>query len=163
MASVSQSSSTLIDPRSHRFAAACSVLILATAYVADAPVLVLLVTFAAFAGAALGSRYALLARPWPLVQRVFRLRSARELEPEFGPRFAQALAGAMLAFADVMFYFGAVPLAWLVVASLAGLQVFLVATGTCVGCRLYGLRWFLPSLFDRLVGKQTPSYGETFR
>ena len=26
--------------------------------------------------------------------------------------------------------------------------------GSCLGCRLYGLHWFLPELFDRVVLRQ---------
>jgi hypothetical protein len=32
----------------------------------------------------------------------------------------------------------------------AALQALLAATGICVGCRLYVLRWWVPSLFARL-------------
>jgi hypothetical protein len=32
-----------------------------------------------------------------------------------------------------------------------GLQLVLAATGYCLGCRLYGLRWYAPRLFDRCV------------
>jgi hypothetical protein len=28
----------------------------------------------------------------------------------------------------------------------------LAATGYCLGCRLYVLRWYAPRLFDRIVG-----------
>ena len=31
--------------------------------------------------------------------------------------------------------------------------VKLAATGICVGCRLYFLRWWVPSLFARLFGR----------
>ena len=49
------------------------------------------------------------------------------------------------------------------VAALVGLQALLAVTGYCLGCQLYGLRWFVPGVFDRLVGKPRPSYGDTFR
>ena len=39
---------------------------------------------------------------------------------------------------------------WLLVGAVAGLQTLLAATGICVGCRLYFLRWFVPSLFARI-------------
>ena len=33
---------------------------------------------------------------------------------------------------------------------MAALQILLAATGICVGCRMYFLRWWVPSLFARL-------------
>jgi hypothetical protein len=27
-------------------------------------------------------------------------------------------------------------------------------TGYCLGCKLYGLTWYVPSLFDRVLGVQ---------
>ena len=39
---------------------------------------------------------------------------------------------------------------WLFVGAVAALQTLLAVTGICVGCRLYFLRWFVPSLFARL-------------
>ena len=41
----------------------------------------------------------------------------------------------------------------LLVGAVAALQVLLAATGVCVGCRLYVLRWWVPSLFARLIGR----------
>ena len=52
--------------------------------------------------------------------------------------------------AGLAFIAGLAPLAWLLVGAVAGLQVLLAATGICVGCRLYVLRWWVPSLFARL-------------
>ena len=36
-------------------------------------------------------------------------------------------------------------------AAVAGLQITLAATGYCLGCRLYFLRWYVPGLFTRLA------------
>lgn len=37
-------------------------------------------------------------------------------------------------------------------AAVAGLQTLLAVTGYCLGCRLYFLRWLVPSVFARLFG-----------
>jgi hypothetical protein len=163
MASSTVSNVRLIDPRGHRFGAALSVVLLAIAFVLNAPILVLAVTLMLGASAAFGTQYSLLGRPWPAARRALRLGPPRELESEYPPRFAQALGFVFLALADVLFIAGAVPLAWLPVAAVAGLQTLLAVTGYCVGCKLYVLRWYVPSLFDRIVGKPRPTFGETFR
>ncbi|MEI7744886.1 MAG: DUF4395 family protein, partial [Chloroflexota bacterium] len=45
------------------------------------------------------------------------------------------------------------PFGWLLTAAVTALQVLLAATGICVGCRLYFLRWWVPSLFARALGR----------
>jgi len=160
---VSVSPIRVIDLRGHRFGAAVSVAILAVAFVANAPLLVLAVTLMLGASAAFGTQYWLLGRPWPYVRRALRLGPSHELESEYPPRFAQALGFVCLALADVLLLAGAVPMAWLPVAAVVGLQTLLAVTGYCVGCKLYVLRWYVPSVFDRIVGKPQPSFGDTFR
>ena len=41
----------------------------------------------------------------------------------------------------------------LLVAAVAALQALLALTGICVGCRMYFLRWMVPDLFARLLGR----------
>ena len=146
-----------IDPRGHRFGAALSAVVLVVAVVLQASILVLLIALALGVSAAFGSRYSALGRPWPLVRRTLGLGPPAELESEYPPRFAQALGAVGLAVALILFVLGAQPWAWLPVAGVAALQTVLAATGYCLGCRLYFLRWYVPSLFDRLVGRSTPS------
>ncbi|HYN70670.1 MAG TPA: DUF4395 domain-containing protein [Candidatus Eisenbacteria bacterium] len=141
----------LIDPRGQRFGAAFSAVILAAAFAIQAPLLVAVIGVALGVSALLGTQYFILGRPWPLVRRVLRLGPPAEPEAEFPPRFAQALGSVGLLFAAVLFAVGAGGLAWLPVVAVAGLQTVLAATGYCLGCRLYFLRWYVPSLFDRLV------------
>ncbi len=81
------------------------------------------------------------------------------LEHEYPPRFAQALGATVIGLSALAFAIGAYPLGWLLTGAVATLQVLLATTGICVGCRLYVLRWWVPSLFarmfrraDRLVG-----------
>jgi hypothetical protein len=37
--------------------------------------------------------------------------------------------------------------------AVVGLQALLAATGFCLGCRLFFLRWSVPDLFARLVAR----------
>lgn len=69
------------------------------------------------------------------------------------PRFAQALGATGLLVGVLLFALGVQPWAWLPVAAVVGLQAVLAASGFCLGCRLYFLRWWLPTFFDRLVGR----------
>ncbi len=163
MASSPDPSGRMIDPRGHRFGAALSVVILAIAFIANVPLLVLAVTLMLGASAAFGTQYSLLGKPWPYVRRTLRLGPPAELESEYPPRFAQALGFIVLTVADVLFLAGAVPAAWLPVAAVVGLQTLLAATGYCLGCKLYVLRWYVPSVFDRIVGKPQPSFGGKFQ
>lgn len=141
----------LIDPRGQRFGAASSAVILAIAFAIQAPLLVVAIGLALGVSALFGVQFFILGRPWPLVRRVLRLGPPAEPEAEFPPRFAQALGSAGLLFAGLLSAIGAGGLAWLPVGAVAGLQAVLAATGYCLGCRLYFLRWYVPSLFDRLV------------
>lgn len=146
----------LIDPRGHRFGAAVSVVILLASFALGAPLLVAAVALALGVSAALGTRYSVLGRPWPLVRRALGIGPAEEIESEYPPRFAQALGAIGLAIAGLLFAIGATPWAWLPVAGVGTLQTLLAVTGYCVGCRLYFLRWWIPALFDRLVGRPGP-------
>jgi Domain of unknown function (DUF4395) len=141
----------LIDPRGHRFGAGLSVVILVAAYLLALPVLVALVGLALFVSAWFGTRYSALGRPWPYVRRALRIGPPHELESEFPPRFAQAIGATVLAVAVVTFLVGVPVIGWLLTAAVAGLQLVLAATGYCLGCRLYFLRWRVPGLFERLA------------
>jgi hypothetical protein len=140
-----------IDPRGHRFGAALSVLILVGAFIAQAPLLVPGVGLALGISAVYGTRWSVLGRPWPLVRRLFRIGPPAELESEFPPRFAQLLGTLGLALATILLAAGLAGAGWLVTGAVASLQVVLAATGYCLGCRLYGLRWYAPRLFARLI------------
>jgi hypothetical protein len=141
----------LIDPRGHRFGAALSVVILAVAFLIDQPLLVAFVFAALAISAWFGTRYSILGRPWPVIRKVFKLGPPHELESEFPPRFAQFLGAIALGLAVIAFVLSLSTLGWILVAGVAGLQLTLAATGYCLGCRLYFLRWYAPSLFARLA------------
>lgn len=141
-----------IDPRGQRFGAAVSVALLLLAFAARSPLLVAAVGVALAVSAALGTRYFLLSRPWPLLRQALRLGPPAEPEPELGPRFAQAMGATGLLLGALLLAVGADPLGWLPIGVVAALQLLLASTGFCLGCRLYGLNWWLPSQFDRLLG-----------
>ena len=141
----------LVDPRGQRFGAASSAIVLVAAVVLDLPIVVGLVAVALGVGAAIGTRYFVFGRPWPTVRRVLRLGPPASQEPEVGPRFAQALGAIVLAVGFVLLVAGLRPWGWLPVAIVVGLQGTLAVTWFCLGCRLYGLHWWLPDQFDRFV------------
>lgn len=139
-------SGTWIDPRGHRFGAGVSALVLLTAWLTDSRWLVGLVFLSLASSAVFGLRYSVYGRVWRGLARLLRLRQA-EPEHEYGPRFAQSLGSLGLALALVGFVIGVTPIGWGLTLAVVALQVLLAATGYCVGCRLYGLQWYLPALF----------------
>ncbi len=141
-----------IDPRGQRFGAAVSAVLLLLAFLASLPIVAVLVGVNLLVAAAFGTRFFLPGRPW----RALRPRVAPgpfEPEHEYPPRFAQALGGTFLALAAVAFVAGLTLVGWVLVAAVGALQALLAATGICVGCRLYFLRWWVPDLFARLAGR----------
>ncbi len=153
-----------IDPRGQRFGAGVSAVVLAVTFLLALPWLAVLVGLNLAVSAAFGTRLFLPGRAWPAVRRLLRLGLPAELEHEYPPRFAQALGATFIGLAAVAFAFDAVPIGWLLVGAVAALQALLAATGICVGCRLYVLRWWVPSLFarllrrtDQLVGVKVPA------
>jgi hypothetical protein len=141
-----------IDPRAQRFGAATSALTLTLAFAVGAwPPAATVGVFMALS-AVLGTRWFPFSRPWPAIRAVLRLPTS-ELEHEIPPRFAQALGATFLALGSALLLAGVRPWGWLPVAAVIGLQVLLAATGVCVGCRLFFLRWWVPDLFARVVGR----------
>jgi len=141
----------LIDPRGHRFGAALSAVILVGAVLLNLPVLVALVALALGVSAWFGTRYSLFGRPWPWIKKALRIGPPAELESELPPRFAQALGSSALALAVLSFVAGVTVVGWALTVGVIGLQAVLAATGYCLGCRLYFLRWRMPGLFERLA------------
>jgi len=141
-----------IDPRAQRFGAATSGLTLLFAAAINFWPIVAATGILMALSAALGTRWFLFARPWPLVRAQLRLGPS-ELEHELPPRFAQALGATFLALGSGLLAAGLTPLGWLPVLAVVALQTLLAATGFCLGCRLFFLRWWVPDLFARLVGR----------
>jgi hypothetical protein len=145
----------LIDPRGQRFGAALSVALLAIGFAAGLPIVVALLALALGVSALFGTRYSVLGRPWPTVRWVLRIAPPRELEHEFPPRFAQALGALGLSVATLLFLVGFGTGGWVVAAAVGGLQAVLAATGYCLGCRLYFLKWWVPAQFQKLARRTT--------
>lgn len=141
----------LIDPRAQRLGAGLSAITLTLAIAINVPILAALVGLALAVSALFGSQYFAFSRPWPRIRRTLRLAPARDLEPELGPRFAQALGGVVIAFGVGFLVSGATLGGWLLVGAVVALQTLLAVTGYCLGCKLYGLHWLLPDLFDRFI------------
>ncbi len=145
----------MIDPRGHRFGAALSVVILLCGFILGAPVAVVFLAVALGASALFGTRYSILGRAWPILRRVFRIGPPRELEHELPPRFAQALGFIGFTLATAFFLLGLPTLGWLIAAAVGALQAVLAATGYCLGCRLYFLKWWVPAKFGKLTRRTT--------
>ncbi len=151
MSSVPRPGPRLIDPRGQRFGAGFSAIVLALAVLLQSPLLVSLVAVALGVSSLFGLSTFVFGRPWPTVRRLLRLGPPAYQEPEFGPRFAQALGFVFLALGVALVAAGVSPLGWLPIVAVVGLQATLALTGYCLGCKLYGLSWWLPAQFDRFV------------
>ena len=139
----------MIDPRGHRFGAATSAVLLVTAFLTSSVWLVALVLLSIGVSAAFGLRYSIYGAIWRRIVKVAKL-GPTEPEHEYPPRFAQVLGSIALILALVAFALGATPLGWLFTLAVASLQTLLGATGYCLGCRLYFLRWWVPDLVTRI-------------
>ena len=138
-----------IDPRGQRFGAAVSAILLAVAFLLNLPWLAALVGLNLAVSAAFGTRLFLPGRAWPVIRATLRL-GRTEPEHEYPPRFAQALGATFLGLAAIAFLLGAPIVGWLLTGAVAALQTLLAVTGICIGCRLYFLRWWVPSLVARV-------------
>jgi len=159
MSSIPRLGPRLIDPRGQRFGAGFSAVVLALTVVYQSPLLVTLVALALGVSSLLGTRTFVFGRPWPTVRRLLRLGPPAYQEPEFGPRFAQALGFVFLALGVALVVAGLAPIGWLPIVAVVGLQTTLAVTGYCLGCKLYGLSWWLPAQFDRFVLRRDREVG----
>ena len=134
-----------IDPRGHRFGAGLSSLLLVASFVAGWVPGVVLALLSIGTSAAFGLRFSIYGAIW---RRLARALSLPKVEPEheYPPRFAQTLGSVALILSLVAFLAGATTLGWVLALAVAGLQGVLAVTGYCLGCRLYFLRWWVPSV-----------------
>jgi hypothetical protein len=121
----------------------------------NAPVVVAFLAVALGVSAFFGTRYSILGRPWPIIRKLFRISPPSELEHELPPRFAQALGFIGFTVATALFLLGFVTAGWVVAAAVGALQAVLAATGYCLGCRLYFLKWWVPAQFQKLARRTT--------
>jgi hypothetical protein len=141
-----------IDPRGQRFGAGLSAVVFVIAILSQQFWLAALVGLNLLIASAFGSRLFLPGRPWPLIKKSLRL-GPTEPEHEYPPRFAQALGGTFVAIGAVAYVAGFAWAGWLFVGAVAALQTLLATTGYCLGCKMYFLRWWVPSQFARLFGR----------
>jgi hypothetical protein len=147
-----------IDPRGQRFGAGVSVVILVVAFVTGWFWLAALVGLNLLVASAFGTRLFLPGRAWPVIRSTLKLGKT-EPEHEYPPRFAQALGGIFIALGTVLFVVGLTAGGWLLVGAVAALQTLLAATGYCVGCKLYFLRWYVPAQFAKLFRRNDERLG----
>ncbi|HRL81510.1 MAG TPA: DUF4395 domain-containing protein [Propioniciclava sp.] len=145
---------TQIDPRSPRFGAVITSVLLALIILlgpTSIPALVLLIiqTLAFAAGSLLG----LGAQPWGIIYRRFvrpRLAPPTELEDAAPPRFAQTV-GLVFALAGLLGWIVALPVLFYIAIAFALIAALLNAVfDFCLGCELY-------LLGKRILGPSTAS------
>jgi drug/metabolite transporter (DMT)-like permease len=137
----------LIDTRGPRVAAAVTVTVLGTALVVGGPLgTVLLVwQWLVFGVAAvLGLRWSVYGNLFRAVKRRLDLGPPPAVEPEAGPRFAQACGFAVLSVAVAATVLGAPGVATGATVTVLALAALLAGFDVCIGCRLYGLLVRLP-------------------
>ena len=139
----------MIDPRGHRFGAGISAFLLIVALVTGTPWLVAVVLLSIGVSAAFGLRFSIYGVIWRRLAKALALPKV-EPEHEYPPRFAQVLGSIALTLSLFAFALGVPVLGWLFALAVAGLQTVLAATGYCLGCRLYFLRWWVPDLVTRI-------------
>jgi Domain of unknown function (DUF4395) len=139
----------MIDPRGHRFGAAVSSLLLVGSFALNAPIGVAIALVSIGVSAAFGLRWSVYGVIWRRIARALRLPKT-EPEHEYPPRFAQTLGSVALILSLLAFAAGVPVLGWVLGLGVAGLQGVLGVTGYCLGCRLYFLRWWVPSLVTRI-------------
>jgi hypothetical protein len=155
-----------IDPRGMRFGAGISAILLIAGFLTDARWVVPVVLLSLGVSAAFGMRYSIYGIAWKRIVPLLKLGKA-EPEHEYPPRFAQTLGSIALTLSLLSFIVGLTGLGWLFALAVAALQTLLAVTGYCVGCRMYFLRWWLPSVATSFWtrGRGTKSegaFGSTF-
>jgi hypothetical protein len=147
-----------IDPRGHRFGAGLSALLLVASFVTGWIPGVALALLSIGTSAAFGLRYSIYGVIWRRIARTLRLHKV-EPEHEYPPRFAQTLGSVALILSLAGFAVGAPVVGWVLALAVAGLQALLAVTGYCLGCRLYFLRWWVPSVVTSIWtrGSQRPT------
>ena len=139
----------MIDPRGHRFGAGVSAIVLIVAFLTGTVWLVAIALLSIGVSAAFGLKYSIYGVVWRRIAKVLALPKV-EPEHEYPPRFAQTLGSTALILALIAFALGATTIGWGLTLAVAGLQSVLAVTGYCLGCRLYFLRWYVPSLATRI-------------
>jgi hypothetical protein len=123
--------------------------ILVASFALNTPIVVAAVLASIGVSAAFGLRWSVYGMLWRRMARALRLPPT-DLEHEYPPRFAQTLGSAALVLSLAAFAAGAPAVGWVFALAVAALQTLLGVTGYCLGCRLYFLRWWVPTFVTRL-------------
>ena len=132
----------LIDTRGPRVAAAITVTVLATALAVGGAVGTALLVWQWLVfgvSAVLGLRWSVYGNLFRALKRRVDLGPPPAVEPEAGPRFAQACGFAVMTVAVVATAFGATTVATVATVTVLALAALLAALDICVGCLLYGV------------------------
>lgn len=143
----------MIDPRGHRFGAGVSALLLIGSFVTGWVPGVVLALLSIGVSAAFGLRWSIYGVIWRRIATAISLPKTTP-EHEYPPRFAQTLGSTVLIASLVAFVAGATAVGWILALAVSALQTLLAVTGYCLGCRLYFLRWWVPSVVTRLWRRQ---------
>jgi hypothetical protein len=143
----------MIDPRGHRFGAGLSALLLIASFATGWVPGVALALLSIGTSAAFGLRYSIYGAIWRRIAKAAQLGKV-EPEHEYPPRFAQTLGSVVLIVGLIAFVVGLPIVGWIFALAVAALQTLLAVTGYCLGCRLYFLRWWVPSLVTGLWRRQ---------
>jgi hypothetical protein len=137
----------LIDTRGPRVSAAITVTVLAVALAVGGPARTALVLWqwGVFGvSAVLGLRWSVYGNVFRAAKRRWDLGPPPAVEPEAGPRFAQACGFVVMTVAVVATMLGVEVVATAAVVTVLALAALLAAFDICIGCRLYGLLVRLP-------------------
>jgi hypothetical protein len=143
----------MIDPRGHRFGAGVSAVLLIGSFITGWVPGVVLALLSIGVSAAFGLRWSIYGVAWRRIAKAARLGRV-EPEHEYPPRFAQTLGSTVLIASLIAFAAGATTIGWVLALAVAALQSLLAVTGYCLGCRLYFLRWWVPSVVTSLWRRQ---------
>jgi hypothetical protein len=150
----------MIDPRGHRFGAGLSAILIGASFVLNAPFGVFLAFLSIGVSGLFGLKYSIYGAIWRRIVKVAHLGKT-EPEHEYPPRFAQVFGSVVLAVSLIAFGLSLPLVGWVLAGAVAALQTVLAVTGYCLGCRLYFLRWWAPTLVTRfwrrgIVEPRTP-------
>lgn len=139
----------MIDPRGHRLGAAVSAILIGASFALNQPLGVAIAFLSIGVSGAFGLKYSVYGAIWRRIVKFTHLGKT-EMEHEYPPRFAQVFGSVVLAVSLLGFGVGLPIVGWALAGAVATLQTVLATTGYCLGCRLYFLRWWVPSQVTRL-------------
>jgi hypothetical protein len=143
----------MIDPRGHRFGAGLSAVLLLVSFFSGWVPGVLLALLSIGTSAAFGLRWSIYGAIWRRIAAAAKLPKTTP-EHEYPPRFAQTLGSVVLTVGLIAFAAGIPTIGWVLALGVAALQSVLAITGYCLGCRMYFLRWWVPSVVTGLWRRQ---------